>query len=89
MISGINFGLAATKHSEITIKNGAAVQSNFYDYKVARISDVPDIEVSIINSGAAIGGIGEPGTPPIFAAVANALLDATGKRYTTFPIKLG
>ena len=87
MISGINFALAAIKYSEITLNNGAAVQSNFYDYKVARISDVPDITVSIINSGEQIGGIGEPGTPPLFAAVANALFDATGKRYTDFPIK--
>lgn len=88
MISGINYGLAAAKYSEITIDGGAAVQSNFYDYKVARISDAPDIEVSIINSSdKAIGGIGEVGTPPIFPAIANALLDATGKRYTNFPIK--
>mgnify|MGYP005991045575 FL=1 len=87
MISGINFALAAVKYSEITLENGATVQNNFYDYKVARISDVPDIKVSIINSGEQIGGIGEPGTPPMFAAVANALFDATGKRYTNFPIK--
>ncbi len=88
MISGINFGLAATKYSEINIENGAAVQSNFYDYEVTRISDVPNIEVSIINSGEKAGGIGEPGTPPIFAAVANALFDVTGKRYTNYPLKL-
>jgi len=87
MISGINFGLAATKYSELTIENGATLQNNFYDYEVTRISDAPDIEVSIVNSGAEIGGIGEPGTPPIFAAVANALFDATGKIYTNFPIK--
>lgn len=89
MISGINFAIAATKYSEITLNQGEAVQNNFYDYEVARISDAPNIEVSIINSGAQIGGIGEPGTPPLFAAVANALFDATGKRYTNFPIKLG
>lgn len=89
MISGINFALAATKYSEITLENGAAVQNNFYDYEVSRISDAPNIEVSIINSGEQIGGIGEPGTPPLFGAVANALFDATGKRYTDFPIKLG
>lgn len=87
MISGINFALAATKYSEITLDGGAAVQNNFYDYEVARISDAPDIKVSIINSGEQIGGIGEPGTPPMFAAVTNALFDATGKRYTNFPIK--
>ncbi len=88
MISGINFGLATLLSSEITIKNGEAVQSNFYDYTVTRISDVPDIEVSIINSGEKVGGIGEPGTPPILAAVPNAIFDATGKLYTSMPIKM-
>jgi isoquinoline 1-oxidoreductase beta subunit len=87
MISGINFGLAATKYSEVTIENGATVQNNFYDYEVTRLKDAPDIEVSIVNSGDKIGGIGEPGVPPIFAAVANALFDVTGKVYTNFPIK--
>lgn len=89
MVGGINFGLATLLSSEITIKDGATVQSNFYDYTVTRISDVPDIEVSIINSGEKIGGIGEPGTPPILAAVPNAIFDATGKLYTSMPIKMG
>jgi isoquinoline 1-oxidoreductase beta subunit len=89
MISGINFGLATLLSSEITIKDGATVQSNFYDYTVTKISDVPDIEVSIINSGEKIGGIGEPGTPPILAAIPNAIFDATGKLYTSMPIKMG
>ena len=87
MISGINFALAATKYSQITLDGGATVQNNFYDYEVSRISDAPNVKVSIINSGEQIGGIGEPGTPPMFAAVTNALFDATGKRYTNFPIK--
>lgn len=89
MISGINFGIATLLSSEITIKDGATVQNNFNDYTVTRISDVPDIEVSIINSGEKIGGIGEPGTPPILAAVPNAIFDATGKLYTSMPIKMG
>ncbi|OHD87965.1 MAG: hypothetical protein A2Y52_10130 [Sulfuricurvum sp. RIFCSPLOWO2_02_43_6] len=88
MISGINFGLAATKYSEITIKNGEAEQSNFYDYLVTRISDAPEIKVSIVNSGEKIGGIGETAVPPIFPAVANAIFDATGKRYHSLPIKI-
>jgi isoquinoline 1-oxidoreductase beta subunit len=88
MISGINFGLAATKYSEITIKNGEAEQNNFYDYLVTRISDAPDIQVSIVNSGEKIGGIGETAVPPIFPAVANAIFDATGKRYHSLPIKI-
>ncbi len=88
MISGINFGLAATKYSEITIKNGEAEQNNFYDYLVTRISDAPEIQVSIVNSGEKIGGIGETAVPPIFPAVANAIFDATGKRYHSLPIKI-
>ncbi|XPV70175.1 MAG: molybdopterin cofactor-binding domain-containing protein [Halarcobacter sp.] len=85
----INFGIAALKYSEITIKNGEALQNNFYDYVVSKISDSPEIEVSVINSGEKIGGIGEPGVPPILAAVPNALFDATGKRYHSMPIKIG
>ncbi|RXJ98972.1 twin-arginine translocation pathway signal protein [Arcobacter sp. CECT 8989] len=88
MISGINFGLAAVKYSEITLNEGMPQQSNFYDYEVSRISDAPEIEINIINSSdTTLGGIGEVGTPPIFAAVANALFDATGKKYTNYPIK--
>jgi len=89
MISGINFAIAAIKYSEITLENGATVQNNFYDYEVSRLADAPNIKVSIVNSGEQIGGIGEPGTPPTFAAVSNALFDATAKRYTNYPIKLG
>lgn len=89
MMSGINFGLAPTKYSEITIKNGEPEQNNFFDYLVTRMSDVPDIQVSIVNSGEKIGGIGETAVPPIFPAVANAIFDATGKRYHSLPIKLG
>ena len=87
MIGAINFAISAIKYSEITLEGGATMQNNFYDYKVSRLEDTPDIKVSIINSMAQIGGIGEPGVPPTFPAVANALFDATGKRYTNFPIK--
>ena len=89
MIGAINFGIAMLKYSEITIKNGAAEQNNFYDYPVSRISDAPEIQVSIVNSDYPIGGIGEPGVPPILAAVPNALFDATGKRYRSMPIRMG
>ena len=53
------------------------------------LAQAPSIKVEIINSGEKIGGIGEVGVPPMFAAIINALADATGKRYTKFPIKLG
>jgi isoquinoline 1-oxidoreductase beta subunit len=88
IISAVNFSIGITKYSEITIKNGEAEQNNFYDYSVATIADAPNIQVEIINSGAQIGGMGEPGVPPFFPAIANALFDATGKRYTSYPIRL-
>jgi isoquinoline 1-oxidoreductase subunit beta len=88
--SAINYTIGYCKYAKITLTNGAVDQNNFYDFEVNRISDAPDnINVEIINSGAKIGGIGEVGVPPMFAAVINALADATGKRYTDFPIKLG
>ncbi|MFA9239904.1 MAG: molybdopterin cofactor-binding domain-containing protein [Candidatus Paceibacteria bacterium] len=88
--SAVNFVIGYTKYSEITLTNGAVDQNNFYDYEVNRLKDAPDsIKVEIINSGEKIGGIGEVGVPPMFAAIINAIADATGKRYTKFPIKLG
>ena len=86
----INFTIGYIKSAQITLTNGAVDQNNFYDYEVNRITDAPEsIKVEIINSGEKIGGVGEIGVPPMFAAVINALADATGKRYTKFPIKLG
>lgn len=86
----INFTVGYIKSAQITLTNGAVDQNNFYDYEVNRISDAPlSINVEIINSGEKIGGIGEVGVPPMFAAIINALYDATVKRYTSFPIKLG
>ncbi|MGB7401819.1 MAG: molybdopterin cofactor-binding domain-containing protein [Arcobacter sp.] len=88
--SAVNFTIGYVKYAQITLTNGAVDQNNFYDYEVNKIKDAPDsIKVEIINSGEKIGGIGEVGVPPMFAAVINAIADATGKRYTSFPIKLG
>ena len=61
-------------------------QSNFHDYQVVRINEAPEIAVTILNSGAPMGGAGEPGTPPIAPAVANAIYAASGKRIRRLPI---
>ncbi len=84
--SGIIYGLSAALWGEISFKDGQVEQSNFDDYRVLRMSETPAIEVSIINSGAALGGIGEPGTPPIAPAVCAAIFAATGKRIRKLPI---
>lgn len=84
--SGVIYGLTAALYGEITIENGAVVQGNFADYKAVRMNEAPVIETHIINSGADIGGAGEPGTPGVAPALANAVYDATGIRVRTLPL---
>jgi len=86
MESGIIYGLTAALYGEITIADGAVEQSNFHDYPMVRMNDAPEIDVKIISSDAPIGGAGEPGTPPIAPAVANAVFKATGKRIRQLPL---
>jgi len=86
MESAINYGLTAALYGEITFENGRVQQSNFHDYPILRINEAPHIEVAIMNSGQPMGGAGEPGTPPIAPAVANAIFAATGKRVRKLPI---
>lgn len=86
MESGILYGLTAALYGEITIDKGAVVQGNFNDYPMVRMNDAPIIEVHILNSGAAMGGGGEPGTPGIAPALANAIFDATGHRIRELPV---
>ncbi|MFD1123292.1 molybdopterin cofactor-binding domain-containing protein [Methylophilus flavus] len=83
---GIIFGLTAVLHNEITIKHGRVEQNNFSDYRIMRINEAPAIDVHLIKSAEAPGGIGEPGTAAIGAALANAVFSATGKRIRKLPI---
>lgn len=87
MESGIVYGLSAALTGEITIDKGAVVQSNFHDYPVLRMPEMPQIETLIINSGEKIGGAGEPSTPVIGPALTNAIYDATGIRIRELPVK--
>jgi isoquinoline 1-oxidoreductase subunit beta len=82
----IVFGLSAALYGEITIAHGAAVQQNFPDYPVVRLADCPAIDVHIHESDAPLGGGGEPGTPPVAPALANAIFAATGVRIRELPI---
>jgi isoquinoline 1-oxidoreductase subunit beta len=86
MESGIVFGLSAALYGEITIDKGRAVQDNFDSYQVLRIDQMPVVETHIVAEGDPMGGIGEPGTPPIAPAVCNALLVLTGKPVRRLPI---
>jgi isoquinoline 1-oxidoreductase beta subunit len=90
MESGIVFGLTAALHGEITLKGGRVEQANFPSYEMLRMADCPKIEVHLVESGwEHLGGVGEPGTPPIAPAVANAVFAATGQRIRKLPIRLG
>jgi isoquinoline 1-oxidoreductase subunit beta len=82
---GIIYGLSAALFGRIDFEQGAVVQSNFHAYPLVTMADCPEIETRIIASAADPGGIGEPGTPPIAPAVANALFAATGKRWRNLP----
>ncbi len=80
------YGLSAALRGEVTVKNGAVVQGNFDDYEPLRMNEMPAVEVHVVPSREAPGGIGEPGLPPIAPAVANALLALTGKPVRRLPI---
>jgi isoquinoline 1-oxidoreductase beta subunit len=84
--SAIAFGLGAALFSEITLEGGRVKQSNFHDYRVLRFSEMPAIEVHLTGGGDKPTGVGEPGTPPVAPAVANALFALTGKRARRLPL---
>ena len=89
MESSVLFGLSAALGGEITFKEGRVEQGNFHDYPVLRMGQAPHVETIIIASAAHPEGVGEPGTPPIAPAVANALFILTGKRLRSLPLRLG
>lgn len=84
--SAICYGLSAALYGKITFKDGKVEQTNFHDYPVVRMSEMPKVEVHIRISDEAPGGVGEPGTPPIAPAVCNAIFAATGVRIRSLPI---
>jgi isoquinoline 1-oxidoreductase beta subunit len=87
MESGIVFGLSAALYGEITIKDGRVEQTNFGDYRVLRINEVPQIDVDLVKSTEAPGGIGEPGTSCLMPALTNAIFAASGKRIRKLPVR--
>ena len=89
MRSGINFGLTAALHGKITFKDGQIEQGNFDSYPILMMSEAPEIEVTVVDSKDPPTGVGEPGTPPIAAAVGNAIFRATGQRLRRLPFQVG
>ena len=85
MESGIVFGITMALYGEITLDKGKVQQSNFHDYRIARMYEAPAIEVHIVPSTGKMGGAGEPCVPPTAPAIANAIFAATGKRIRNLP----
>ncbi|MEC8260562.1 MAG: molybdopterin cofactor-binding domain-containing protein, partial [SAR324 cluster bacterium] len=82
----IIMGMSATLFEQITLDDGQVVQGNFDDYKIARMRDTPEINVTIVESNRPPSGSGEPATSPIVPAITNAIFAATGKRIRKLPI---
>jgi isoquinoline 1-oxidoreductase beta subunit len=81
------FGLTAALYGEISFENGRVKQRNFHDYKMVRMNEMPVVEVHIMDSKEKMGGVGEPGVPPVAPAVMNALFTLTGKRVRRLPLQ--
>src|SRR4029077_13215193 len=84
--SAVIFGITAALRGEITLKDGRVQQSNFHDYQMLRMNEAPAIEVYIVNSAEAPGGMGEAGTSAIAPAITNAIFAAMGKRIRKLPV---
>jgi len=88
MESGVAFGLSAALHSALHLKDGRVQESNFHDYPVLRLNEMPRVETHIVPSSEKPGGVGEVGVPPIAPAVANAVARLTGQRLRELPLRL-
>jgi len=88
MEGAVLFGLSAAMQGEITLRAGAVEQSSFHDYRLLALAECPDIEVHIVASDEAPGGVGEPGTPPIAPAIANAVFAVAGQRLRRLPLQV-
>lgn len=85
----VAFALSALLREEITIKDGRVQQGNFDDYSILRLDEMPEVEVILVDGDDPIGGVGEPGYPPLGPAVLNALFAATGRRIRELPLSVG
>jgi isoquinoline 1-oxidoreductase beta subunit len=85
---GVAFGLSAALMEAVVIEQGRVTQATFQDYPILTLAEMPDVEVHIVASDEAPGGVGEPGVPPIAPAVANAVAAATGIRLRALPLRV-
>ncbi len=87
MMGGITMGLSAALKEKVEIANGGIRSENFSDYKLLRMKEAPEVDIHIVTGGEKLGGIGEPGVPPVAPAVANAVFKISGVRIRQLPMK--
>ena len=80
--------MSAALYGKLTLKEGVVEESNFHNYPVLRMAEMPTVEVHMVQGGETPTGVGEPGLPPIAPAVSNAIFALTGKRLRTLPFDL-
>jgi len=85
--SAVVYALAAALYGEITVRDGRVEQTNFHDYPMLRLAEMPRVETVIVASGSSWGGVGETAVPPLAPALCNAIFSATGKRIRSLPLK--
>ncbi len=88
MQGSVAFGLTAALHGKLTLIDGEVQESNFHDYEILRMFEMPSVAVHVVPSNAEMGGIGEPAVPPVAPAVANAVFALTGPRLRSLPLRL-
>ena len=86
MQGSVIFGMSLAFYGKITAKDGAIEQSNYHDYKMVRMNEIPKVHVEIVESTERPTGVGEPGVPVIAPAIVNAIFKVTGKRYYNLPL---
>jgi isoquinoline 1-oxidoreductase beta subunit len=87
MMGGLIMGQSAAMKEKIEFADGGVKSENFSDYGLLSMSESPEVDVHIVKSDAKLGGIGEPGTPPVAPAIANGIFAATGARIRQLPMK--
>jgi isoquinoline 1-oxidoreductase beta subunit len=87
MESGITYALSAALFGEITVENGAVMQSNFHDYDSMRLANMPEVEVALLESEEIVGGAGEAAVPATAPALTGAIFAATGQRIRRLPVR--
>jgi isoquinoline 1-oxidoreductase beta subunit len=85
---GLVYGISAALYGRVTVKDGRIEQTNFHDYRVLRMNEMPEIDVAIVDSKEDPGGVGEPGTAVLFPALTNAIRAAGGARLYSLPVDL-